>query len=165
MNCVPIKSNLLDFRINQLIEDVFKFTINKNPETFAKKQSLTYLEEVAVTTDKSLIDLEVLEHALFERLLLENPVSQLIKYKDNDRNVDIRATLNECITYLFECSKDLQQYSNTVQNESDEWKQIINHINTLIIRNAATALKQPDLYSFQDIHAQVRLRLEGPTGL
>lgn len=154
MSHLPSTSNSLDFRINSLIENVFKFTINKNRNNATSdKQTLVYLDEVAATTEKPVIDLEVLEHALFERLLLEDPTPHLLK-SERDRQVDIRATLNECITYLFECFKDLSQYSRNIQNEPEEWKNIINHVMRLIIRNAATALKQPELYSSQDIHAQ-----------
>lgn len=155
MSHLPSPSNSLDFRINKLIENVFKFTINKDRDNATSdKEVLVYLDEVAGTTEKPLIDLESLEHALFERLLLEDPTPHLLR-SEPYKQIDIRATLNECITYLFECYKDLSQYSNNIQNEPEEWKNIINHVIKLIIRNAATALKQPELYSSQDIHAQV----------
>lgn len=157
MNCISVKSNSLDFRINQLIEDVFKFTLNKNHEfnVGSKVQALIYLEELATTSEKLFIDLELLEHALFERLLLDNPESHIIKPKEFDKNIDLRTTLNECIIYLFECYKDLNQLRTVTSNGAAEWIKVIDDIIKLIIRNSATALKQPDLYSSQDIHQQV----------
>lgn len=155
MSHLPTASNSLDFRINQLIENVFKFTINKDRDpTSSDNQVYVYLEEIAATTETRLIDLELLEHALFERLLLDDTTPYLLR-SERHKNIDIRATLNECITYLFECYKDLSQYSNNIPNESEEWKNIIIRVMKLIFRNAATALKQPELYAPQDIHAQV----------
>ncbi len=158
MNCMSIRSNSLDFRINQLIEDVFKFTLRNNFDSVdgLKAQPLVYLEETAAASDKSFMDIDVLEHALFERLLLDNPASCIVRPKESAINIDLKATLNECLTYLFECYKDLSQYRSHTVNENKEWIEIIDNMTKLVIRNAATALKQPDLYSSQDIHAQVK---------
>lgn len=159
MNCMPIESNSLDFRINQLIENVFKFTLNKNPDSATKVQPLVYLEELAAASDSSCIGVDLLEHALFERLLLDDPSSHVV---NGNKNLDLRVTLNECITYLFECFKDMIMYRNGVKGESEEWIRTIDNIIKLIIRNAATALKQPDLYSSQNIHAQVSILNSAP---
>lgn len=150
MNCLLIQSNSLDFRINELVENAFKFTLDKNP----RSQSLVYLEDIASGTDKTFIDLELLEHALFERLLLDKPESCLVKSK-NSNGVDVRVTSTECMVYLFECYKDLSQYRCKVQADNKEWLQVVNQMIELVVRNAATALKQPDLYEGQNVHAQV----------
>lgn len=152
MNCMPIECNSLDFRINEFIENVFKFTLNKDTDPKTKSQPLIYLEELAVASNSSTIDLELLEHALFERLLLENPLSYLI---NGSKNLDLKITLKECITYLFECFKDVYMYRKSTKSESEEWIKAVDSIIQLIVRNAATALRQPDLYSSQDIYAQV----------
>lgn len=151
MNCQSIESNSLDFRINKLVEDAFKFTLNQNPQS----QSLVYLEDIACGAEKTLIDLELLEHALFERLLLDNPESCVVKSRNPTQGVDDRVTLTACMVYLFECFKDLCQYRSKQQTDI-EWLQVVDQMIKLVVRNAATALKQPDLYTGQDVHAQVR---------
>lgn len=154
MNCLPIESNSLDFRIHQLIEDVFKITVDRNHVIETKVQPLVYLEETAAACEKPWIDIDTLEHALFERLLLEDCIPHIL---NTNTNVDSRVTLNESITYLFECYKDISLYKSNARNESERWTEAIEQIINLIVRNAATALKQPDLYSSQNIHAQVRI--------
>lgn len=152
MNCLSIQSHSLDFRINELVEDAFKFTLNKNP----RSQSLVYLEDIASGTEKPLIDLELLEHALFERLLLDKPESCIVKSRNPSNGVDVRVTLTECMVYLFECYKDLCQYRSKQQTDDKEWLQVVDQMIKLVVRNAATALKQPDLYEGQNVHAQVQ---------
>lgn len=157
MNCLPIESNSLDFRIHCLIEGVFKFTIDKDHVTGTKLQPLVYLEEAAGACEKPLMDIDALEHALFERLLLGDCIPHVI---NANKNVDWMVTLSECITYLFECYKDLIVYRNNAnaKNENENWARAIDHIIRLIVCNAATAIKQPDLYESQDIHSQVSAR-------
>lgn len=155
MNCLPIECNSLDFRINQLIENIFKFTVNKDENYKSDKpQTLVYLEEIAAAAEKPLLDMDLLQHALFERLLLESPTSFLIK-RGAAKNIDERVTSVECITYLFECYKDLSQYRNNIASESGEWIDIVDNMTKLVVRNVATALKQPDLYATQNVHEQV----------
>lgn len=153
MNCLSIQSSSLDFRINELVEDAFKFTLNKN----ALSQPLVYLEETAAAAEKPLINLELLEHGLFERVLLNNPDSCVVKSKNSTNGIDIRVTSTDCMIYLFECYKDLSLYRTRQPSENKEWLQVVDQMIKLVVRNAATALKQPDLYVGKDVHAQVKI--------
>lgn len=119
---------------NQLcstIETVFGFTLNK---ARSNQKNLLYLEDQANTFPGQDLDLVILEHALFERLFITNSESL------NDFKYE-----NEIIKYLFAC------YNNNFQTSD---MHVSKCIKKLIMRNVLTSLKQPDLFSEQDVFAQ-----------
>lgn len=140
-----------------MIEDVFKFTFDKDHITGTKLQPLVYLEEAAGGYERKslMMDINTLEYALVQRLLVRDCVPLVINI--GCTNFDSRVTSNECITYLFDCYKHLILYQNNSNNNDDEdWASAVERIIRLIVRQAASALKQPNLYKkSQDIHSQV----------
>lgn len=107
------------------LEDVFGFTLI---EKDAVKRNLVFLSDLAEMFPNRQLDIEILEHALFERLLLEN--------EDQVREV---------LLYLFDCYSKIE--------ELDEQTRI--PVKAIILRNIVTSLKQPDLYTEQNVNQQL----------
>lgn len=136
--------------IAKLSEDIFGFTVNK---VIDEGKTLIFLEDLASEiAPKSSIDMEVLEQALFQRLLLEEPETYMLNKTLNrlERN-DNHVTEKEVISYLFECYKRLCSPLIAKDVKGDE----IHEIKNLILRNAATALRQPALFEAQELHLQM----------
>lgn len=154
-NVNTLHSTSDDF-ITILIEEVFSFTVIKDALSFSRGTTsvLVFLEELE---GNDLSDLQVFERALFERLLLSEPSKHLIHSNDKSHTsaIDAHAAQDKCIVYLFECYKRLTR--RVVLKEVTENKDRLKTVNAFIscvIRNAATALNQPDLYEGQETYAQ-----------
>lgn len=128
------------FKTNFIIENIFYFTINKDNEN----NHLVLLEDLSDNSSEPCIDLELLEQALFERILLENPQSCVIP-KSKQVNSDVYE--KDVLLYLFKCYQRLKEYDCT--------KDIKMVCRGLIIRNVMLALQQQDLFQGQDITAQL----------
>ncbi|KAI4470087.1 ubiquitination factor e4 [Holotrichia oblita] len=129
-NTTP-KKNQEVTKLCDTIENVFGFTLSK---TRSEAKGLLYLEDQASTFPGQDLDLSILEHALFERLFINN-VDNLNDFIHENR----------VIRYLFAC------YSNNLQTRDFN---TCKSIKKLIMRNVLTSLKQPDLFSEQDVFAQ-----------
>lgn len=132
------ESNKYESEVCNLIEEIFGFTFNK--KTSAAKK-IVYLEELAATFQNGELDLENLEHALFERLFLTEPKEFVYSSKEG---VDEDACEKKVILYLYRC------YLN-IGVAGDKYK---GRILDLIMRNVLTSLKQPELYENQDLYKQ-----------
>lgn len=139
--------------INNIVENVFHFTINARAVdgNVASDKQLVYLEELAEAMKPRVhIDLEALEQALFERLLLPDIESNIIP--KSSRGYSEHVAQKQVFPYLFSSIQTLQSYDqvNTpiVQNG-------IQRMRELIFRNAVTALKQPALFEGQDFSMQL----------
>ncbi|XP_028165916.1 ubiquitin conjugation factor E4 A [Ostrinia nubilalis] len=139
--------------INNIVENVFHFTINSNalercPTT---ERQLVVLEELSEAVKPRIhIDLEALEQALFERLLLPNPESYVIPktcrmFKDH-------VIQRQVFPYLFSSMQNLQSYD---QVSTPYVKTALQKMRELIFRNAVTALKQPALFEDQNFGVQL----------
>lgn len=141
--------NAMDQKINSLIEHIFSITINRTPQ---KNKQLIFMEELAAINPKmTLMNMELLEQALFERLLLTNPHDYLIP-----NNVEYNETENvaeeKVILYLYRAYERLAKWCRN-ENEASLNAEC-ETIKQLIIRNASTALKQPELYENQTLSEQ-----------
>lgn len=117
------------------------------------------------------MDLDLLERALFERLLLPNP-SENLALKDSgatgskkSRTRDQRETTpedvytSECVTYLSSAYHRIHRYferSSSPENED------LQTMRSLIVRNLATAFRTPDLYEGQNLNEQFLNMLREP---
>lgn len=110
--------------ISSVLEDIFGFTLI---EENARKRNLIFLKELAEVFPQRSLDIEILEHALFERLLL-----------DGDEKVE------EVLMYLFDCYCKLE----AIEGETLE------SVKAIIMRDIVTSLKQPDLYTDQNVSQQ-----------
>ncbi|XP_045536745.1 ubiquitin conjugation factor E4 A [Papilio machaon] len=138
--------------VNSMVENVFHFTINnKAIDGPSSDRQLVFLEELSqVIAPKIYIDLETLEQALFERLLLQNVETHVIP--KTNRACKEHVVQSQVFPYLFSSLQNLQSYeqlnSATVQNALTKMRE-------LIFRNAITALKQPALFEDQDFSLQL----------
>lgn len=132
-------------------EDIFGITLDKNA---SEKRQLVYLEELAKTFNARELDLSTLEHALFERLFLSNPKEFVYC---NTELLDSDWLEEKVIVYLFNCYRRANDLVKDQKTRGDVF--------SLILRNAATALKQPDLYDNQDVFVQLYNILDDNTDI
>jgi ubiquitin conjugation factor E4 A len=149
--------------VNRLVEDVFHLTVNNHVRNDANGviNKVVFLEELAAAVaPQDWIDIETLEQALFERLLLEDPGEHLVGRNVHDgesfSRTDTHATEKEAMPYLFECVRRLHNIEAGVEG-SDRKKPVFQMLN-LVFRSAVSALKQPELFEPQELDAQI-LRL------
>lgn len=116
------------------LENIFGFTLDRS------KGGLVYLDDSASTFQNQPFDAEVLEHALFERLLLQNPRESINGTAKDDSVAECKA-----LRYLFECYERL--HSCKVE--------ALQQIEAVIMQNVLTALQQPDMYEGQDLFVQL----------
>ncbi|XP_063624083.1 ubiquitin conjugation factor E4 A [Cydia splendana] len=138
--------------INNIVENVFHFTINANAlKGPQNNRQLIFLEELAEAMKPRIhIDLEALEQALFERLLL--PDIELCVIPKNNKVFQEHVVQKQVFSYLFSSIQTLQCYEN---HSSNVVKNGVQKMRELIFRNAVTALKQPALFEGQDFTAQL----------
>ncbi|XP_063221072.1 ubiquitin conjugation factor E4 A [Bacillus rossius redtenbacheri] len=137
-------------RINELLENVFRFTLNKSTTT----RNVVFLDEVTCADPKLLSDIDVLGQALFERLLLEEPSTHVINKDDKEFTSSLSYTVERnAISYLYECFKSF--WETLSSNNIENFDTIGTKIKELIFRNVATALKQPELFEDQDVYTQL----------
>lgn len=139
--------------INNIVENVFHFTINPNAgEGYpAGDRQLVFLEELAEATKPQVfLDLEALEQALFERLLLTDIEKYVIP--KTSRVYMEHVIQKQIFPYLFSSIQNLQSYE---QVSAPIVKTAVQRMKELIFRNAVTALKQPALFEGQDFSLQL----------
>ncbi|XP_046680072.1 ubiquitin conjugation factor E4 A isoform X3 [Homalodisca vitripennis] len=139
-----------DFLINLIVEEVFNFTLCKNPPAFKRgsETHLLYLEDVSGIGKLGIDYIESLELVLFERLLLEEPTKHLIS-SNKSSSPKIHVVETQCLCYLFEC------YCRLKKQNYPEFKESIKKMISYVVRNASTALKQPEVYEKQNVYQQV----------
>lgn len=141
--------NIMEQKVNALIEYIFSITINRTPQ---RNKQLVYMEDLsAINSNITLMNMELLEQALFERLLLTNPRDYLIPNNTQNSETDDIAE-DKVILYLYRAYERVTKWSQN-QNESSLTSEC-ETIKQLILRNAGTAQKQPDLYENQSLSDQ-----------
>lgn len=145
-----------DLLVNLIVEEVFNFTLCRRPPAFksGSESQLLYLEDVSGNGKLGYACIDTLELVLFERLLLEEPSIHLISTK-NSITSNTHVLEKRCLHYLFECYRRLIHK----KQEHNDFKDLLNKMTAYVIGNAATALKQPDVYEGQNLQQQVGLDL------
>lgn len=148
-----------DLVINKLVEEVFNFTVCKNSPSLlsGSETQLLYFEDVSGRGKLTFDDLDTLQQLLLERLLLEDPStnlrsSALVKKSTLNVHKVSHVVETECFYYLFECYCRLKR---KYQSEDEDVKDILSKMIEYVIINASTALIQPEVYEKQNIHEQV----------
>lgn len=129
--------------VNEKIEKIFAISLNKH-----SKNKVVYLQDLATDLNKIWIDLDTLEQVLFERLLLEEPSTHLLNGKPDSSHV----VEKKVISYLNQCYWNIKSVTDSQPNCENT---VLNSMVNLILRNISTALKQPELYSEQDLPQQL----------
>lgn len=144
-----------NIRITTMVEDVFAITLDA--EKFADNSQkpeyiqMVYLEELAESLKpQKYIDIETLEQALFERLMLENITSFVLPKSCKPPYIDF-VVQNKVILYLSSAYTRLKKYYSS----KDKFViNIVANMKALIVRNACTAMEQPDIFQEQVIWEQ-----------
>jgi hypothetical protein len=152
---IVIIKNGIDETLNKLVENVFHFTMIPilDKEYNSPVIYLPELLEILKSNVNTGTELEILEQGIFERTLLADPEIYLLKTKHNI-SISSNTTEKECIVYLFQCFIELtlaKQENRYPTIKEDIYSKIFGFLCT----NVSTALKQPDLYSPQNINDQV----------
>lgn len=141
--------NVMDQKVNGLIEHVFSITINRTPQ---KNKQLVFMEDLSSAyPSMTSMNMELLEQALFERILLPNPRDYLIPNNTQNDETDGIAEV-KVILYLYRSYERLLKWTRHGNDATlkDEYEAVKN----LILRNASTAIKQPDLFENQTLSEQ-----------
>lgn len=149
----PSSDVVLSEEIREIAEDVFFISLTKNNPSIksGRVPYLVYLSDVAPSVqDESYTDVKILKIAIFERILLAEPSSHLIKLKKTDSPGYSHVTETKCVLYLFECYKILK-----AKLQSGVYKKDVDQVVRFVVDNVITALRQPELFENQDIHEQV----------
>lgn len=128
-----------DSEIDQLLEDVFGIALSTREVNETLKRRLV------------LVNVDSVEQAVFERLMLPEPELKLIPDdKPGLAPCDSHALEKQAIPYLFESFRRLQRY----QSRREFSNVSADEIRQIILQNVATALREPELYEEQEIHSQ-----------
>jgi len=148
-------NNGIDETLNKLVEDVFHFTMipRFDKEYDSPVIYLPELLEVLKSNVNNGEELEILEQTIFERTLLADPKTYLLKTKPNVL-ITSHTEEKECIVYLFQCFIELT-FAKQENRYPSIGEDIYSKIFGFLCTNVSTALKQPDLYSPQNINDQV----------
>lgn len=92
------------------------------------------------------IDEDMLGSAIFERLLLQDPIDHVHLQSPSDKP-DMHTVQADCIIYLFECYRRCK-----IEKMDSELRE---KMNSCIIQNSALTLSQPELLMGQEPHLQV----------
>ncbi|XP_029162873.1 ubiquitin conjugation factor E4 A [Nylanderia fulva] len=123
------ESAILDDKVDQLMARVFGIKIRQDSNN-PVQGSLVF------------IDTDSIDHAVFERLILSDP-------KSKTQDADGHTVQADVITYLYECYHRLKHYP-----VSSSLEETIRNACQIILRNANTALQEPDLFQYQEVHSQ-----------
>ncbi|XP_023293339.2 ubiquitin conjugation factor E4 A [Lucilia cuprina] len=135
-----------------LIEEIFLFTLKKDQSSSTKRALLcladVIVSDIGVGTE---MGEELLGHAIFERLMLTDTKDYLVAGPQAEDALEI-----DTIIYLHRafvaCELARQRYPER-GGECDK-------INSLIITNASTCMRQPDLYPGRSIWQQWKQLME-----
>lgn len=140
--------NAFDQKINGIIERVFMITVNKSP---TKQRPMVFMEEIAPLLTHPLLNTQILEQALFERILLTSPADFLLP---NDVKPDDHREITESRVLIYLHGSYVRN-AQCVNKNDPTTEETCAKIRELVIRNIGTAVKQPDLYDGQKFGEQL----------
>ncbi|XP_052772600.1 ubiquitin conjugation factor E4 A-like isoform X2 [Mya arenaria] len=144
-------------RVSCMLEKVFLITLD-NDEAFEEGRPVrcVYMEGLAETLDgQTWLDVDCLEQAVFERLLLENPGGSVIV--TSPRSVGrpteaSQAAERHVLRYLTQCYSRLGKLAQN--NEYSDLDTELSRCRSVILLNSKTCLQQSELYPDQNIRKQ-----------
>lgn len=136
-----------------LIEEIFLFTLKKGSSALTTKRALLCLADVVVSDDGNDDEMseELLGHTLFERLMLADTKDYLVLGSNPDDALEV-----DYILYLHRAFMTCNQAQQKFPIRENDCKKI----NALIIMNASTCMRQPDLYPGRNVWEQWRQLME-----
>uniref|UniRef100_A0A3Q2NY84 Ubiquitin conjugation factor E4 A n=1 Tax=Fundulus heteroclitus TaxID=8078 RepID=A0A3Q2NY84_FUNHE len=156
--------------VNHMIQRIFLITLDNSDPSLRGGNGIpprcVYLEEMAADLDgQDWLDMDNIEQALFNRLLLLEPGNHLI-YMTSCSAVNLSADRDageKCaIPYLFAC---YQRANEELTKVPEKLHSFAVRCKSLTVSNALTVLLTPEIYVNQNIHEQLLdLLLEGFRG-
>ncbi|XP_054743888.1 ubiquitin conjugation factor E4 A [Anastrepha obliqua] len=134
----------------ELLERILLFTLRKGATSSASNgRTLISMADTIVTMDdESTVNEDLLGHAIFERLMLNNPHEYLVAPRGGV--ADDEATETRAICYLHRAFMACEQAKSELPEQKDDCEKIRN----IILINASTCTRQPELFSNQNLSAQ-----------
>ncbi|XP_067621639.1 ubiquitin conjugation factor E4 A [Eurosta solidaginis] len=135
----------------ELLEKILLFTLRKGAATsHVNGRSLITMADIIVTaSDDSTVGEELLAHAIFERLMLNNPQEYLINATSEGAE-DNAALETRAICYLHRAFIACENAKVELTTEKVACEKIRN----LILTNASTCTRQPELLVNQNLSTQ-----------
>lgn len=127
------ESKSLNDKIDELVAHVFGLTLSRDSNNTAQR-CLVF------------IDADSIEHAVFERLMLQNPEPECMYDNTSVQEIDNHAVQTQVITYLYECYYRLKHYQT-----NDSLEDTVRNAFQIVLRNAQTALQEPNLFEDQEV--------------
>jgi len=153
----PLDLSSIDVELNNSIEEIFLFTLNKFSVLGGDNKQLIYLSSLADIIgihNQSWLDLATLEQALFERLMLENPLDNLVtdpKAKSLNHSQTIET---QAVRYLVSSYRRASEVSSRLEESSKHFADLAK-IKEIIVQNLVTAFREPDFYVGQNLNKQL----------
>ena len=135
--------------VNQILEKIFLLTLEKDPDAFADRPPrCVFMTDLSETLEgQTWLDMECLEQAVFERLLMKDPglyVVSLVQDRSEDAESARLAGESQVLYYLYQCYTRVKNLEN--QYQKTKMTEEIKKCKAVIVMNAKTCLQQPDLY-------------------
>lgn len=121
-------------KIDQLMADVFGLALRSDTNNVVQRALI-------------FVDTDSIEHAVFERLMLPNPLAKMTYNQYSSKAPsDSHIIQVQVISYLYESYHRLKQY-----HVKSGLEDIIKDSCQIVLRNVNTALQEPDLFQNQEV--------------
>lgn len=140
--------------INGMIEKIFLITLDNDIHPYDDRPSrCVYMSEILEKLDgQNWWEMSNLEQAVFERLLLPNPGTEVVSLtKKGDLQSASLAGESQVLRYLYQCYKRQQKLLSQRSDLSSELGTCLN----VILMNARICLQQSELYPSQNPYQQL----------
>uniref|UniRef100_A0A8C9RHB5 Ubiquitin conjugation factor E4 A n=1 Tax=Scleropages formosus TaxID=113540 RepID=A0A8C9RHB5_SCLFO len=156
--------------VNHMIQRIFLITLDNSDPSLRGGNGIpprcVYLEEMAADLDgQDWLDMDNIEQALFNRLLLPEPGNHLI-YMTSSSAVNLSADRDAgercAVPYLYAC---FQRAKEEITKVPEKLLTYAVRCKNLTVSNARTVLLTPEIYVSQNVYEQLLdLLLEGVSG-
>ncbi|XP_053392708.1 ubiquitin conjugation factor E4 A-like isoform X2 [Mercenaria mercenaria] len=143
-------------QISVLLEQVFLITLDNEVEVDSTRPArCVYMSGLAETLDgQTWLDLQCLDQAVFERLLLENPGAEVISTRQSQKRPTEASLAGESqvLRYLYQCFERCCNLK--ADNQNAKFADVLQRSIEVILLNAKTCMQQAELYPSQVLYQQ-----------
>jgi len=143
--------------LNSIIEEVFLVTLNKFSVLGGDQKQLVYLSslaEIIGTHNKAWLDLPLLEQALFERVMLPNPLDHIVTDPGSKSLGCAHLIETQLVRYLAECYRRCNKVLARTEEANTKLADSLAQMKGMVVQNLVTAFREPSLYTEQDLYQQ-----------
>jgi len=144
--------------LNNIIEEIFLVTLNKFSVLGGDQKQLVYLSSLADiigTHNQAWLDLPLLEQALFERIMLPNPLDHIVTDPGAKSLGCAHLIETQLVRYLAECYRRCNKVLGRIQKDDSKMINSIVKMKGIVVQNLVTAYREPVLYTGQDLYQQL----------